>query len=88
MRDQGIPARIAIGYKVSVQEGEFVGLLDTWIEAHDGTRWFVLDESEEGAEVIASRIKVRESAFASSSLYDELRSVAAWGADAKIELLP
>ncbi len=88
MRDQGIPTRIAIGYKVAVQEGELVGLLDTWIEAYDGTRWFVLDEFEEGAEIIASRIKVRESAFANSSLYDELRSVAAWGADAKIELLP
>lgn len=88
MRDQGIPTRLALGYKVSAIDGAFVGSLDTWIEAHDGTRWFVLDESEEGAEINASRIKVRESAFNGSSLYDELRSAAAWGIDAKIELLP
>lgn len=88
LRDQGIPARLALGYKVAVRDGDLVGLLDTWVEAHDGTRWFVIDESEEGAGIVASRIKVRESTFAGSSLYDELRSVAAWGADAKIELLP
>ncbi|XZE44312.1 transglutaminase domain-containing protein [Pirellulaceae bacterium SH467] len=88
LRDHGIPTRLALGYKVEENDEKLIGVLDCWLEAHDGTHWFAIDESEEEGDIWAGRIKVRESDFGGSELYDELRSVAAWAQGAKIEMLP
>lgn len=88
LRDQGIPTRLALGYKVEESNENFIGVLDCWLEAYDGKHWFAIDESEVEEAVWAGRIKVQESDFKDSALYDELRSVASWAQGATIEVLP